>query len=343
MYAPARLNQFGNMSGDEVSEKLRKLTLLGVRNLNQQLGKGSYGQVFTVKYNGLICAAKEIHSLLVEAGERYQDNFILECIRCSELTHPNIVHFMGVYYPSRVSLPVMVMELMDESLTNYVKKPNINVKRKISILHDVAEGLAYLHTRNPPVIHRDLSPNNILLKHPGVEQVPPVAKIADLGVARIVKADSQSTRSRLTTVPGTPDFMPPETFVDNPKYGTALDVFSFGGIMLHTLNQEWPTPKTVAQFDQITCEVIKALDEIERRQQYLDKITGEAEMLQSMIIECLANDPTKRPKIIDLSKKLKPLKVHTSSLICVSYIKTTFVYIGVTFICSSPTEWLLQY
>jgi len=304
----------GNMSDDEISERLKKLTLPGVRNLNQQLGRGSYGKVFTVKYNGLMCAAKEIHSLLVEAGDRYQDNFILECIRCSELAHPNIVHFMGVYYPNRVSLPVMVMELMDESLTKYVEKSNISLKRKISILHDVAEGLTFLHTRTPPVIHRDLSPNNILLKHMGVDQVPPVAKIADLGVARIVKADSMSTRSRLTSVPGTPDFMPPETMVDNPKYGTALDVFSFGGIMLHTLNQEWPTPKAAALLDQVTCQVIKALNEIERRQQYLDKIAGEAEVLLSMIQECLANDPTKRPKIEDLSMKLKPLKVHALRL-----------------------------
>ena len=129
---------------DEISEQLKKLTLQGVKNLNQQLGKGAYGRVFTVKYNGVICAAKEIHSILVEASDRYQANFMLECIRCSELTHPNIVHFMGVYFPNRGSLPVMVMELMNESLTKYVEKSNISLKRKISILHDVAEGLTFL-------------------------------------------------------------------------------------------------------------------------------------------------------------------------------------------------------
>ena len=321
MDAPARLAETlegMNMSGDEINEKLKKLTLSGVKDLNEQLGRGSYGRVFTVKYNGVICAAKEIHSILIDVGAvKYQDDFMLECVRCSELTHPNIVHFMGIYYPSRGSLPVMVMELMDESLTNYVKKPNISLKRKISILHDVAEGLIYLHTRNPSVIHRDLSPNNILLKHTGVEQLPPVAKIADLGVARIVKADSQNTKSQLTKAPGTPDFMPPETLVDIPKYGTALDVFSFGGLMLHTLTQEWPTPKSATQYDQVTLQAIKALNEIERRQQYIDKLTGEAEMLLSMILECLANDPTKRPTIMDLSKKLKPLKVGKSSLMCV--------------------------
>ena len=55
----------------------------------------------------------------------------------------------------------MMMELMGESLTHYVKKPNINMKMKASILNDVAFGLHYLHNHEPPVVHRDLSPNNI--------------------------------------------------------------------------------------------------------------------------------------------------------------------------------------
>ena len=60
----------------------------------------------------------------------------------------------------------MVMELMDESLTAYAeKKSNAGLKRNISILHDVAKGLNYLHFQNPPIIHRDLTPNNVLLKH----------------------------------------------------------------------------------------------------------------------------------------------------------------------------------
>jgi len=158
---------------ENLSEKFKKLTLNGIKPLTHELGRGAYGRVYQVKYRGVTYAAKEVHSSLLEyAGtNRLRENFECECIHCSELTHPNIVQFMGVYYPSRVSLPVMVMELMDESLTKYVEKSNISLKRKISILHDVAEGLTYLHTRNPPVIHRDLSPNNILLKHTGYHQL----------------------------------------------------------------------------------------------------------------------------------------------------------------------------
>ena len=68
----------------------------------------------------------------------------------------------------------------------YVVKPDVSFKKRMTILQDVAEGLSYLHTCcNPPVVHRDLSPNNILLKH---LLKPPllVAKLSDLGVAKAI-------------------------------------------------------------------------------------------------------------------------------------------------------------
>ena len=64
--------------------------------------------VYTVKYCGLICAAKEIHSILLgddvgqEEQSRVREGFIRECHHCSALKHPNIVRFIGVYYPKPV-------------------------------------------------------------------------------------------------------------------------------------------------------------------------------------------------------------------------------------------------
>ena len=76
------------------------------------------------------------------------------------------------------------------------------------------------------IIHHDLSPNNVLIKYSGVDQVPPTAKIAGLGVANILQADSMKTKTRLTKLPGTVDYMLPELFEDNPCYDTPLDVWS---------------------------------------------------------------------------------------------------------------------
>ena len=296
---------------EDITETFKQLTLSGVKPDGRELGRGAYGRVYTVKYRGVVYAAKEIHALLLQtAGEEgariLRNNFIRECSQCSKLSHVNVVSLVGIYYPSKLSLPVMVMELMDVSLTAYATQPDVSLKRKLSILHDVAEGLSYLHANQ--VIHRDLSPNNVLIKYSGVDQLPPVAKIADLGVAKLVQADSR-TKTQLTKLPGTVDFMPPEAFEDNSHYDTSLDVFSYGGVMLYTVNGKWPTPSAQVKRDPLTNE-LKALSEVERRQQYLDEVTGqEAEVLKPLIKDCLNNDPTMRPSIFDLSSKIKPIKV----------------------------------
>jgi len=299
---------------DNISRALQDLTLTGVIPLDEELGRGAYGKVFKVKYCSMICAAKEIHSLLVEAANteekrKIKDSFLRECYHCSSLRHPNIVRFIGVYYPERDSLlPAMVMELMDDSLTNYVKKPNISMKRKASILYDVSLGLSYLHGYDPPIIHRDLSPNNILMSRDSV------AKISDLGVAKVVKADSKATQSMLTKAPGTLHFMPPEALKDIPVYGTSLDIFSYGGIVLHVVNQEWPTPTSATEYNERTGRVT-GFDEVQRRQKYLDKMAGGAEVLKPLVKACLHNNPIKRPVIAAVFKMLEPLKVSMRSLI----------------------------
>ena len=265
-----------------------------------------------MKYRGVVYAAKEIHTPLLqtagaEGARILQNNFVRECYQCYKLSHVNVVPLVGIYYPSKQSLPVMVMELMDTSLTAYATQGNVSLKRKLFILHDVAEGLSYLHANQ--VIHRDLSPNNVLIKYSGVDQVPPVAKIADLGVAKMVQADSKRTKTHLTKLPGTVDFMPPEAFEDNPHYNTSSDVFSYGVVVLYTVNGTWPIPSAKCMQDPLTNK-LKTLSEVERHQQYLDEVTGqEGEVLIPLIKDCLNNDPSMRPAMSDLSSKIKPLKV----------------------------------
>ncbi|XP_065884123.1 serine/threonine-protein kinase WNK-like isoform X2 [Dysidea avara] len=291
------------------------LVLKGIKKLDRkELGRGAYGRVYAVDHCGTVCAAKEIHSILVEEVEEFEmrrtvESFMRECQQCSILRHPNVIQFLGVYYPSevgwtgRVQLPVMVMEMMADSLTSFVnnhKKIPINIK--FSIVNDVSLGLCYLHNHDPPIVHRDLSPNNILLT------VHHVAKISDLGVAKVVKADSRKT---LTKAPGTVDFMPPEALKETPIYGPAMDVFSFAGIVLHTFIQQWPHPSEQVQFDPKSRRKV-ALMEVERRQQYLERMTGEAQNLRSLVEECLDDDPAVRPTITAVCERIKVSKdVHT--------------------------------
>ena len=136
------------MASQDVSVLLKDVTIKGVVPIDKELGRGAYGKVFGVKYCGLVCAAKEIHPILIEGVSPAEkktiiDNFIRECHHCSVIRHPNIVQFLGVYYSSKNSnLPIMVMELMDSSLTAFVNnnQSKITTKTKISILYDVSLG-----------------------------------------------------------------------------------------------------------------------------------------------------------------------------------------------------------
>ena len=217
-------------------------------DLGVEIGRGSYGLVKTVSIHGTTCAAKDIHAILINyAGdkelERITKCFLEECVKCSKLFHPNIVQFLGIYYPSKLAkLPWLVMELLDCSLTDFVEKYNkesVSLFVKASIFCDISLGLQFLHGQD--IIHRDLSSNNILLtKHL-------TAKIADLGMAKLI--DPDGSRSH-TLAPGNKTFLPPEVFSVKPHYGKPVDVFSLGCIMIHVITRQWPNPADETHYNE---------------------------------------------------------------------------------------------
>ena len=219
---------------------LRDFVIDNIR-IGNQIGRGANGRILEAKWEGTVVAVKEIHPIFMhEVGDlefqSFKRSFLRECEQSSRLRHPNIVRFFGIYHPPGARVPSLVMERLHCSLTNLLEDtPVVPIGTKIWIIKDVALGLRYLHTRNPPIIHRDLSSNNVVLSK-GME-----GKIGDLGTARLVDPRRQS---RLTKAPGTVDFMPPEALEDvaNILYSKELDVFSFGCVMLHTLSHQWPTP-----------------------------------------------------------------------------------------------------
>jgi len=99
-----------------------------VIDLNEEIGRGAYGVVKKVSLHGTVCAAKDIHAIIINYAQQREfevvkKNYLEECIKSSELFHPNIVQFLGIYYPREdAKLPWLVMEKMDCSLTNFVKK-----------------------------------------------------------------------------------------------------------------------------------------------------------------------------------------------------------------------------
>jgi len=277
-----------------------------IKFTGRTLGNGAFGAVSEVEYDGKLCAGREIPSVLLELANKTEaakikDNFLRECDLWSKLRHPNIVSFFGLCYLSSEEsrLPVIVMEKMQESLTTLVKgHDNIPLLFKLSMLHDVSIGLKYLHDYNPPIVHGNLSPNNVLV----TQQLE--AKITDLGVIKAFVMGS-STRAL-----GNATFSPREALVMG-LYGPPLDVFAFGGVILYLTSQQWPVPSLWSHTDPKTKKPVLST-EVTRRQRYINRMTGNDVDLKPLVVSCLDDDQQLRPQAKDLIMKIKLMKENYS-------------------------------
>ena len=289
---------------DDFAPVLQGFVIDNIR-IGNQIGRGANGRILEAKWEGTVVAVKEIHSIFMNEVsdlefQSFKRSFLRECEQSSRLRHPNIVRFFGIYYPPGARVPSLVMERLHYSLTSLLENnPVVPIGTKIWIIKNVALGLRYLHTRNPSIIHRDLSSNNVLLSK-GME-----GKIGDLGTARLVDPRRQS---RMTTAPGTAHFMPPEALEDgtNIHYGKELDVFSFGCVMLHTLSHQWPTPSQAVIINPETGLVTGGRSEVERRSRYFERIDrSRLDVLIPLIKSCLSNLPKNRPSIVRVCDQLE--------------------------------------
>ena len=187
---------------------------------------------------------------------------------------------------------------MDAPPPSDTPKPFFPLILKCSILHNVASGLAFLHERTPPIIHRDLSAPNVLLTS-GM-----MAKIADLGVARIVPR--MRAAATLTKAPGASIYMPPEALEiiseeeekQCSKYGVSIDIFSFGVVAIFTLSQTFPCNLLAPNYRNKQRQIV-GRSELERRAKYMQMIYSqlrEDHPLLKMIERCL-DFPEDRPNI----------------------------------------------
>ncbi|XP_034612087.1 serine/threonine-protein kinase WNK4 isoform X6 [Trachemys scripta elegans] len=147
------------------------------------------------------------------------------------LQHPNIVRFYDSWKSAikgQICI-VLVTELMTSgTLKTYLKRFK---EMKLKVLQrwsrQILKGLHFLHTRSPPIIHRDLKCDNIFITGPTGS-----VKIGDLGLATLKRA------SFAKSVIGTPEFMAPEMYEE--KYDEAVDVYAFGMCMLEMATSEYP-------------------------------------------------------------------------------------------------------
>ena len=278
---------------------------------DQVLGIGSYGKVCKAKCDNLLCAAKVLHSTLLHwdlfesmKEGRHQtwplQQFGQECEFLSAIRHPNIIQYLGVHHDSTLQSPVLLMELMDNCLTNFLENSSepIPYHVNINICRDVTLALTYLHSNN--IVHRDLSSNNVLLT--GAVR----AKVTDFGMARICDL---SPRAAFTKCPGTDVYMPPEAVQDQPMYTEKIDCFSFGVIAIQVLTKKFPDPGNRHRVlgDQCHPTTLLIVPEVERRHNHISQI-DQSNPLLPIALDCLCDVEAQRPSAQHLCERLAQLQ-----------------------------------
>ena len=186
------------------------------------IGAGVFGEVRSGQLHGTPVAIKTMHrSRIVDGG---LDLFKAECELCLSLRHPNIVQLLGACWRLDAPTVFMVMERCDSTLSEALRDAKSGrrddfdyTNTRVPIALGVARAMSYLHAQKPPILHRDLKPDNVLL----TRDAQP--KVSDFGSSRDVE------KMALTQV-GTPLFSAPEIMAHEPYDGSA-DVWSFGCIL----------------------------------------------------------------------------------------------------------------
>ena len=270
----------------------------------QPLGIGSYGSVYRAKCDQLPCAAKLLHPVLVTPWERRNlQRFEQECQFLSGIRHPHIVQYLGTCRDTETGLPVLLMELMDDSLTHFLEESpeRLPYHLEVNLCHDVVLALAYLHSNG--IIHRDLSSNNVLLI------AGSRAKVTDFGMSKLIDATPRMTP--LTQCPGTIAYMSPEATREPPMYTKELDCFAHGVVAIQILTRQFPDPGPASHLvddsQSPTGTISMPVLEPERRKSHIDHIDPDHPLLP-IAIQCLSYNERDRPSAQQICHQLGVLK-----------------------------------
>ena len=245
------------------------------------LMNGDSTVVCKAQFLNLPCAAKYLHHKLVEISSWQMENFKKGCKILQDCRHPNIVAVLGIHSDNRLRQPILLMELMDQSLKEFLdhRKLDLPLYLQIDICSDVAQGLEYLHAQD--IIHGNLTATNVLVKGGR-------AKICGLMTLQINTPDGE-----LSLCPGAPESMPRRSF-SCADYDEAIDCFSFGVLGIHIATRELPKPHSH----------VRELTEVERYKASLQKVEEEKHPLYPLIIKCFNDKDSFRPSATKLCQDL---------------------------------------
>ncbi|XP_044502137.1 integrin-linked protein kinase 1-like isoform X2 [Mangifera indica] len=256
------------------------------------IGQGAYGEVYLVKWRGTEVAAKTIRSSIA-ANPRVRSSFLKELCLWQTLRHPNIVQFLGVLKHSE-RLIFLTEYLRNGSLHDILKKRGrIDPPTAVSYALDIARGMNYLHQHKPhAIIHRDLTPSNVLLGEAGR------LKVTDFGLSKIAQ-EKDSYGYKMTGETGSYRYMAPEVY-RRESYGKSVDVFSFA-VIVYEMFQGGPTNRAETGI------------QIADRRAYEDSrpplsSTLYPEPVKELLRDCWHKNPDCRPTFEEIISRLETIQ-----------------------------------
>lgn len=195
------------------------------------LGKGAFKTVYRGfdEVDGIEVAWNQVNIDDVLQSPEQLERLYSEVHLLKSLKHENIIKFYNSWVDDKNKTINMITELFTSgSLRQYRRKhKNVDMKAIKNWARQILRGLHYLHSHNPPIIHRDLKCDNILVNGNTGE-----VKIGDLGLAIVLQ------QATARSVIGTPEFMAPELYEE--EYNELVDMYSFGLCMLEMITCEYP-------------------------------------------------------------------------------------------------------